>query len=684
MHYFNNILCFLGLIVFIVFSSSLSAAPPAVTPPSSPQKIDLTYELKKQEFHRSLERSLVLKALGSKNPEEVQSALLAIARVSDIRFRKHALQALQSPVATIRQTAAFTLGLLSMEKPSNQIKGQLMLKATNEQDQHAKAEILLAVARAGGKGDINSIRFLENALKTDRRDPVLNAGVKALAHLLSKQPKTWKWSPTLEKALLEKTLFSAPVGVSAAYAIASYPGEFYPFESKVFQSILKKVPSHESRAYLCRYLSRVESPSAKDILIQLLNTSAHIGTRIEATRGLVSYLEYDDVPIALMNSLQDPSHHVQVQALRSLRNLKKAPPLVVNAIQESLKKSKSDWVRSEALIAFGQTAPEQSQPFIQKFLKSHKQLLRNAAITTLGIHAHLPELIRIIGSQNQKDAQAALLALNDLPRKIGLNNLPEINELFRSILKSEDVGLIHSLAQVISHHRITSLAKDIHLFLSQAPVSSQLEGVIALIQALKVVGSESDLSLLSKLSQTPIAPVAVAASETFEVIAGKPPKVKVPRHTFGKPDVPLKSEWKSGTRVRLMTSRGEIRIQMLPSAPMTSTHFIHLVQSGFFQGKTFHRIVPHFIAQGGDPRGDGLGGPGYYIREELSSQEHSRGTVGLATSGKDMGGSQFFINQATNLQLDARYTVFGRVTRGMSVVDRLEPDDKILTATVLP
>jgi cyclophilin family peptidyl-prolyl cis-trans isomerase len=102
-----------------------------------------------------------------------------------------------------------------------------------------------------------------------------------------------------------------------------------------------------------------------------------------------------------------------------------------------------------------------------------------------------------------------------------------------------------------------------------------------------------------------------------------------------------------------------------------------LARAGFYNGQSFHRVVPNFVVQAGDPRGDGNGGPGYTIRCEINTRPFLRGTLGMALSGKDTGGSQFFITLLPQPHLDGGYTVFGQVTRGMEVVDRLEPGDVI-------
>jgi cyclophilin family peptidyl-prolyl cis-trans isomerase len=109
-----------------------------------------------------------------------------------------------------------------------------------------------------------------------------------------------------------------------------------------------------------------------------------------------------------------------------------------------------------------------------------------------------------------------------------------------------------------------------------------------------------------------------------------------------------------------------------------------VARKGFYDGLTFHRVIPNFVSQGGDPRGDGWGGPGFLMRDEVSMVSHAAGTVGIATSGKDTGGSQFFVNETHNFHLNGVYTVFARVTRGLSVVRKLTEGDIILHAKVVP
>jgi cyclophilin family peptidyl-prolyl cis-trans isomerase len=135
----------------------------------------------------------------------------------------------------------------------------------------------------------------------------------------------------------------------------------------------------------------------------------------------------------------------------------------------------------------------------------------------------------------------------------------------------------------------------------------------------------------------------------------------------------------------LTTEKGTFTIEFFPAdAPLTVDNFIRLARAKYFDGLTIHRVVPNFVVQDGDPRGDGSGGPGWEIRDEINMQPYERGTVGMALSGKDTGGSQWFVCHSPQPHLDGGYTVFGRVNeQGMKVVDNLARGDKILSVRVV-
>ena len=127
-----------------------------------------------------------------------------------------------------------------------------------------------------------------------------------------------------------------------------------------------------------------------------------------------------------------------------------------------------------------------------------------------------------------------------------------------------------------------------------------------------------------------------------------------------------------------MEKGGEFRIDFFPQdAPKTVENFVTLAEKGFYDGLTFHRVVPDFVVQGGDPRGDGDGGPGFTVPCEVSPRHYRRGTVGMALSGKDTGGSQIFIALSPQPHLEGRYTVIGEVVEGMDSLDGILEGDSL-------
>jgi cyclophilin family peptidyl-prolyl cis-trans isomerase/HEAT repeat protein len=137
-------------------------------------------------------------------------------------------------------------------------------------------------------------------------------------------------------------------------------------------------------------------------------------------------------------------------------------------------------------------------------------------------------------------------------------------------------------------------------------------------------------------------------------------------------------------RVKLTTSKGVIEVVLdLAEAPLNVWNFLALVTTGYYDGLTYHRVVPGFVSQGGDPRRDGYGGPGYMVRCEVGLAPYERGTVGVALAGRDTGGSQFFVTYGPAHHLEGGYTVLGKVASGMDVLDRMLPGDGILKATLV-
>ncbi|MGK2858465.1 MAG: peptidylprolyl isomerase, partial [Thermoanaerobaculia bacterium] len=119
--------------------------------------------------------------------------------------------------------------------------------------------------------------------------------------------------------------------------------------------------------------------------------------------------------------------------------------------------------------------------------------------------------------------------------------------------------------------------------------------------------------------------------------------------------------------------RGDITIRLMPAtAPFTVNNFVFLAREGFYDGCTFHRVIPGFVAQGGDPTGTGRGGPGYRFQDELTDTPFAQGIIGMANAGPNTNGSQFFITTVVTPWLDGKHVVFGKVVEGLEIVTAIE------------
>ncbi|HEX7556337.1 MAG TPA: peptidylprolyl isomerase [Leptolinea sp.] len=142
---------------------------------------------------------------------------------------------------------------------------------------------------------------------------------------------------------------------------------------------------------------------------------------------------------------------------------------------------------------------------------------------------------------------------------------------------------------------------------------------------------------------------------------------------------------KKSYKVTFETNRGSIVIELYPQhAPATVNNFVFLVNEGFYDGLTFHRVIDNFMIQGGDPTGKGYGGPGYRFGDEVKNNplKHETGVISMANAGPDTNGSQFFITHAPQPHLNGKHTVFGKVISGMDVVNSIRQGDVISKLTI--
>lgn len=146
---------------------------------------------------------------------------------------------------------------------------------------------------------------------------------------------------------------------------------------------------------------------------------------------------------------------------------------------------------------------------------------------------------------------------------------------------------------------------------------------------------------------------------------------------------PMQIETNKTYHAVIKTNKGDIHLQLNPAeAPLTVNNFVALARDGYYDGVTFHRVVPHFVIQGGDPTGTGSGGPGYKFQDEAVTRPYKAGTVAMANAGPNTNGSQFFICLEDQQGLPPNYTIFGDTVAGMDVVRNIRVGDVMQSVTI--
>jgi cyclophilin family peptidyl-prolyl cis-trans isomerase/HEAT repeat protein len=278
-----------------------------------------------------------------------------------------------------------------------------------------------------------------------------------------------------------------------------------------------------------------------------------------------------------------------------------------------------------------------------------------------------------LGHPDTRVRLAALEAVSARPT-------PEAAEPVRALIGGEDLVVAASAASTAGKLKDAEALPRVRALAERVPSEPDIaEPVAGALVALAGKGAEE---VLRTWLPHPHANVRRVAGESLTELTGQPvraPRVELPVDTRRPDPAP------AGATLTFRTRKGDFSVALdAQEAPLTSGNLVTLARQGYFRDITFHRVVPDFVAQGGDPRGDGEGGPGYSIRCEITRRPYRRGVMGMALAGKDTGGSQFFFTHSPQPHLDGRYTAFGEVTQGMEVVDRLLEGDVILAVEVGP
>jgi cyclophilin family peptidyl-prolyl cis-trans isomerase len=329
-----------------------------------------------------------------------------------------------------------------------------------------------------------------------------------------------------------------------------------------------------------------------------------------------------------------------------------------------------------ALVSCDQTRPHFGKQMLVKALE------RRIAAKPGEAGEDFQTLLEMMADPDLRVAIPALNAISDIP-------LPEASKAVLDSLDDDRSLMVAAALDAIAAHpdgfrdnAVRGIDRAVERFL---PFEQAYAPVISAVSALTVLGDPAAEPILRRIAADSRPPIRHAVLGAYRAIDGIDPPAGLPELA---PARPLSHEylesWRSSkSRAIVRTTRGVIEIELFDGvSPGTVGSFVELSHAGYFDDTEIHRVVPNFVVQAGDPTGTGFGDPGYAIRCEVSPVPYERGTVGMALSGKDTGGSQFFITISRQPHLDGNYTVFGKVVSGMETADLVEEGDVILGITV--
>ena len=623
----------------------------------------------------------LLRLLTDEEGRTRRRAALAIGRVGLPEAVPALQQALGDPEFEVRQMAAFALGLIgdASARPA-------LLNALKDSEPIVQGRAAEALGTIGDKSDAAAVTAMVYGLV--QAGALTNIGPDDLTYPLSPQAEAVR------------------LGLYALVRLGSFEG--------IAQSVLAGGNGAPVSTWwpVAFALGRAGDARAAPALITLLSTPGRL-TAAFAARGLGA-LKAQNAAAALRDvvSKRQRDAAIVIEAVRALAAMRDAASRTV--FEKILAEGETDpTLRLEAANALATLHSPDSLDFIIDLMSDPAPAIRGAAIRALAAIDSETFLTTLSGLDPDRDwtvriAQAEALAM--LPGAQGQARLvamlqdrdqrvlpailqaliasksPEAERILVDRLKADDFVVRATAASGLAEIKATGAARALYDAYMATTGDSTYVARAAILTALNTLDPASARPVLQQALQDRDWAVRVKAAMLLrdqgvtDTAAAMRPAPQRPMDEATRQSV-LAPQF--SPHAFIQTDRGAIEIELaITDAPLTVTNFVELARKGFFNGIAIHRVVPDFVVQDGDPRGDGEGGPGYTIRDELNQLPYLRGTVGMALDWKDTGGSQFFITHSPQPHLDARYTAFGRVVNGIEIVDRLQPWDVIRSVQI--
>lgn len=614
-------------------------------------------------------------------------AAFALASVQDTTALADLRARLRDTDPGVRADAAFALGQTPHSPAEIQPTVQALLQGwAATQDVRARRQILDALGKQGDAGALADLTALEvsDALGADWALAVARFGLRDLHHAGAVR--------RLATALTHSDPYTRQ---RAAYYFGRVPdpAPWQHLADTVRAALDGYTPADAAAMHLVLGLGRLQDPADTPRLLRWLAQATDWRIRTHAAAALADRAAWPDVQPPLRAALSDSIHHVALRAAASLAAADSLLDETVDALEAEVVQHPDAWRinhvllpilarhnRTEAVFDWLDRSPAPTDPFAAA--------AGVEALAEVPGPAGLTRLLEATEAPQAMVAYAAVSALHTRWQEVRLNNPPTqlYYAAFVRALHRHDVALAYAAVPALADSLFWPLGASAELQTAYQKMETPafVEAMVETLRALARLGDTDAVPLVRTAVRHPDPLVHRAAAEALEALTGEHPASPPVERTAPFIDWDALAAWGASPTWVLETEGGDIEIEVdVAAAPLTAQTLLRLTEAGDLNGVPFHRVVPNFVAQGGDySRRDGFGGPPFVIRSEFTQIAYARGTVGMASLGKDTEGSQFFIAHSMQPHLDGRYTAFGRVVSGMAVADRLARGDRIVRAYV--
>jgi cyclophilin family peptidyl-prolyl cis-trans isomerase/HEAT repeat protein len=658
-----------------------AAGPPRMAPPpplTADEQLRVV-PMMEVEDRREVGLQAALEAAAAASPAVRARAALSVGRLRAADGRDVLLRLLQDPDTAVAATAAFALGQLGDSATAPHLAHALESAGPARRTVAAEAAYALGKVRSA-----DAASALESFLRSG--DPAAPGDPEPVASALL---ATWRHPRPADVDFIIRWTGAADPGLRwrAAYALVRRPT---PAAAPHMQQLASD-PDPRVRAMAMRGVTRAMADSAGigtaalPLIVAAVN-DADYAVRVNAVRTLGTYPQSQSVEL-LIALVAGEDRHLAVTAGESLGRLGAAAAASADALAAAVADaSRPVFVRQTALESLARIAPARATEVATRHAADGEWRVRVGAARALAVTGGGDRAGALARDPDGRVAAAALTALVDAAGE----SLAPLRPLLIEALSSADIGVrtaaIGALGRMADPADLPLLLDAYDRALRDDDNDAQLAAIDALAR-LQRPGGAPGRAFFARFPRPADPLVRLRASERFPE-AGAPwgdPLPIDPRPVPYAELLALAHTPAGGQTLLIETDQGTIELRMANAdAPLTVHNFVELARAGYFDGQEWPRVVPNFVVQGGDPRGDTSGGPGYSIRDEFNRLRYGTGTLGMALSGPDTGGSQWFITHSPQPHLDGVYTVFGRVVAGQEVTERILPGDRIHRIHVIP